>query len=475
MYSENEFSTVWNKITFLFEIELEENQTEIFDETDDKTFVFPQIEEDVDNQIDLVSKEIDVALDIDLLATNSSNSIKNLANDLDNDPVKIYEYVLENIEYVPYVGLRQSSEQCLESKKCNDIEIASLLVDLYRNSGIPSVYANWYLEFDIEFLQKVFSVDKKRDVYRILLSMWHKVKALDNNGNQVALWFNDFENMTETIAMEMFWVRVYLEWNLKPANPFVWLDNDKIVEKYKTLDDENMQIYAWRDILPIGKYQKTQTNMQQFDLSALYSSVLSCEDVLQDINWVNEFEILFDATDKLGILPLEPRVRNIFIENVYSKLPDNANLKVKFTLEDEITTMEESKVFDISVPLEILLASSGSVYFLDWIDKFSNMSGDVYLNIDISYKDKIIFSKEKQIVSNNSYDIYFISSSDTQGLWNQKSLVDYVLYQLWYRVYNDIGIKIWDDIDWKLVPYSLSEDIFYDSKMLERVVNLIGR
>ena len=67
--------------------------------------------------------------------------IKNLANELGNSPVRIYEYVRNNIEFEPYHGSLKNAETVLLSKKGNDHDTATLLIALLRSAGIPARYA----------------------------------------------------------------------------------------------------------------------------------------------------------------------------------------------------------------------------------------------------------------------------------------------------------------------------------------------
>lgn len=59
---------------------------------------------------------------------------------LHNDPVQIYNWVHDNIEYIPSYGSIQGSDMTLQTLKGNDFDQASLLIALLRASGIPSRY-----------------------------------------------------------------------------------------------------------------------------------------------------------------------------------------------------------------------------------------------------------------------------------------------------------------------------------------------
>ncbi len=62
------------------------------------------------------------------------------AEELENNPVKIYNWVRNNIEFVPTYGSIQGADYCLQTKLCNAFDTASLLIALLRVSGIHARY-----------------------------------------------------------------------------------------------------------------------------------------------------------------------------------------------------------------------------------------------------------------------------------------------------------------------------------------------
>lgn len=72
------------------------------------------------------------------------------AQELGYNPVKIYNWVRNNIEYVPTYGSIQGANMCLQTKLCNDFDTASLLIALLRTSGIHARYAYGTVGIPIE-------------------------------------------------------------------------------------------------------------------------------------------------------------------------------------------------------------------------------------------------------------------------------------------------------------------------------------
>lgn len=77
-------------------------------------------------------------------------AIQAKAAELNHNPVKIYNWVRNNIEYVPTYGSIQGADMCLQTKQGNDFDTASLLIALLRASGIPARYAYGSIELPIE-------------------------------------------------------------------------------------------------------------------------------------------------------------------------------------------------------------------------------------------------------------------------------------------------------------------------------------
>ncbi len=83
-------------------------------------------------------------------STYSHTEITAKAQELENKPVKIYNWVRNNIEFVPTYGSIQGADYCLQTKLCNAYDTASLLIALLRVSGIHARYAEGTVEISIE-------------------------------------------------------------------------------------------------------------------------------------------------------------------------------------------------------------------------------------------------------------------------------------------------------------------------------------
>lgn len=80
----------------------------------------------------------DLAATIDAKLTDS---IQAKAEELEFDPVKIYNWVRNTIEFIPSYGSIQGAEYTMQHGKGNAFDTASLLIALLRASNIPARYA----------------------------------------------------------------------------------------------------------------------------------------------------------------------------------------------------------------------------------------------------------------------------------------------------------------------------------------------
>ncbi|MCG8433209.1 MAG: transglutaminase-like domain-containing protein [Gammaproteobacteria bacterium] len=89
----------------------------------------------------------DLAETIDVQITQA---IQDLATSLDNDPVKIYNWVYDNIEFVPTYGSIQGSDMTRIARRGNAFDTSSLLIALLRAANVPARYAYGTVEIPAE-------------------------------------------------------------------------------------------------------------------------------------------------------------------------------------------------------------------------------------------------------------------------------------------------------------------------------------
>jgi hypothetical protein len=86
--------------------------------------------------------------------TQVSPAIRTLATGtLNRNPVAIFNWVRNGVQFTPTYGSIQGAAMTLESKRGNAFDTASLLIALYRSAGIPARYAYGTIEIPIAQLQ----------------------------------------------------------------------------------------------------------------------------------------------------------------------------------------------------------------------------------------------------------------------------------------------------------------------------------
>ncbi len=75
-------------------------------------------------------------------ATSITPEIQSLATSLNNDPRLMYEYVLNNVDYVPYLGSLKGATLTYLDRSGNDYDQASLLIALLQAAGYTTATYN---------------------------------------------------------------------------------------------------------------------------------------------------------------------------------------------------------------------------------------------------------------------------------------------------------------------------------------------
>ncbi|MBI3546323.1 MAG: hypothetical protein HY081_06980 [Gammaproteobacteria bacterium] len=75
-----------------------------------------------------------------------TDAIRAKAAELEHNPVKIYNWVRNNVEWLPTWGATQDADVTLGSQRGNAFDIASLTIALFRASGIPARYVHGSIE-----------------------------------------------------------------------------------------------------------------------------------------------------------------------------------------------------------------------------------------------------------------------------------------------------------------------------------------
>lgn len=162
-------------------------------------------------------------------------AIQAKAAELNNNPTKIYNWVRNNIEYVPTYGSIQGADMCLQTKQCNAFDTSSLLIALLRSSGIHSRYVYGTIELPIEKVKNwVGGFTDSNAALTLIASGGIPVTGLTSGGKIAA------------VRMEHIWVEAYIPYgNYRGARRDdsikTWIPMDGSFKQYNYLQGLDFQ------------------------------------------------------------------------------------------------------------------------------------------------------------------------------------------------------------------------------------------
>lgn len=128
--------------------------------------------------------------------------IVDLAEQLNREPLKIFNYVRNEIHFVPTQGSIQGAEACRLSKECNAYDQASLLIALLRVSDIPARYV-------------VGTVELSPELFRSAMGDFQDVTAaqrLAGSGGVPTVVVQNSGGNAVAVRMEHVWVEALVDY-----------------------------------------------------------------------------------------------------------------------------------------------------------------------------------------------------------------------------------------------------------------------
>lgn len=155
-----------------------------------------------------------------------TSDIQQLAADLGNSPVKIFNYIRNNFEYEPYYGSLKGSAQTLLEMAGNDFDQASLLIALLRASSIPARYVYGTIEMPLEkFMNWVGGVTDINTAVQILAAAGVPGQTLSEGGQ------------IKYVQFEHVWVEAYVPYgnyrgSMRDDTIKTWIPMDPSFKQY---------------------------------------------------------------------------------------------------------------------------------------------------------------------------------------------------------------------------------------------------
>ncbi|HWP90047.1 MAG TPA: transglutaminase-like domain-containing protein, partial [Burkholderiales bacterium] len=161
-----------------------------------------------------------------------------LATKLQRNPVLIYQWVRNHVDYVPTYGSVQGSARTLVTKQGNAYDTASLLIALLRASGIPARYVFGTVDVPIDRVMNwVGGVRAPQAALDLLSQGGVPVRGLAQGG------------VIRLARMEHVWVEAYVDFTpsrgAKNARPDAWVPMDASFKQYQftaAMDVQQLQL-----------------------------------------------------------------------------------------------------------------------------------------------------------------------------------------------------------------------------------------
>ena len=154
--------------------------------------------------------------------------IKALADSLNKNPVNIYNWVRNNIEFTPTWGSIQGAELCMENRAGNAFDTSSLLIALLRYSGIPARYQMGTIEVPIEKFKNWAGGFTNAEAAASLFAsagVPSVVRRVNQNGQVVS------------VKLEHIWVKTFVDYAASAAavnkQGDNWIDLDPTFKQFE--------------------------------------------------------------------------------------------------------------------------------------------------------------------------------------------------------------------------------------------------
>ncbi|MCI4626429.1 MAG: hypothetical protein L3V56_10770 [Candidatus Magnetoovum sp. WYHC-5] len=267
--------------------------------------------------------------------------IKDKAAELEHNPVKIYNWVRNNVEYVPTYGSIQGADYCLQTMQCNAFDTASLLIALLRTSGIHARYMFGTIEIPIEKIMNwVGGFTDAKAALSLIASGGIPVTGLVEGGQ------------VKAVRMEQVWVEAWVDFipsmgtQHKKGDTWIRLDPSFKQYEYKAgidlseavpFDAEGL-INNLVSSATINEEEGWATNVDQDTIKYAGTNYYA-----QKVNYLNKYYPNPTVKDIFGSKKIIKHNFNIFMATLpyktrnitvsYNKLPDSMRYKIKFTVE----------------------------------------------------------------------------------------------------------------------------------------------
>lgn len=275
-------------------------------------------------------------------------AIKAKAQELENKPLKIYEWVRNNIEFVPTYGSIQGADMCFQTKQCNDIDTASLLIALLRASNISARYVYGTIEIPIDKAKNwVGGATDPNMVGTILATNGIPAKTLISGGTVTA------------VQLEHVWVNAWINYIPsrgavhRPGHEDTWIPLDASFKQYDYTQGIDISSAVPFDTNTFVNQIQSTAMINQSDGSVTNVNSTYVQQTMQDYqtqvqNYIQQNYPNATVGDVIGkkeiiqknypILVGTLPYKTIQVSSEFAQVPDNLRYKVTFEIRDSNAT-----------------------------------------------------------------------------------------------------------------------------------------
>lgn len=205
-----------------------------------------------------------------------TDDVKALAKELNNSPTAIYNWVYNNIHFVPSFGSIQGSDLTLANRQGNAFDISSLLIALLRTSNVPARYVYGTVVMSADQMKNwVGGVDDVESARVLLAQGGVPTSAISDGGRY------------ERIRFEHVWVEAYglfnennkLRWNALDAG----FKQYTYTEGVDLLEEVGFDKQAFTNVLKNSGQSDASNNwVSNVDTTAVQEEMRKYQEALSD-------------------------------------------------------------------------------------------------------------------------------------------------------------------------------------------------
>ena len=294
----------------------------------------------------------DLAETIDVQLTDA---IRAKAQELNNNPVEIYNWVRNNVEFIPTYGSIQGADYTLQTLSGNPFDTSSLLIALLRAANIPARYAYGTVSIPVEKVMNWVGGVEVPEAAQQLLGQGGIPNIAQVNGGKIT-----------HIKMEHIWVEAWVDFQpsrgAKNIQGDSWVPLDASFKQYAFTDPIDLQSQVPFDanafaqtIVDNAIVDDAAGTVQNIDKTLVDSQLLAYQQQVGD--FVNSNLPNASANDIIGKKIIQESINDLLAaglpykkitqEQTFSTISNNLRHKYRFTLKDDFGGIIFSQTLDL--------------------------------------------------------------------------------------------------------------------------------